>query len=124
MLGRGGDPLFGADDVGDAHEVVVDDVGEMVGGKAVRLHQHLIVDIRVLEGDVAAEFVAKRSGGGLVARMWWDLHADDIGPAFGEVGVDLRLREFAVGSVVAWRELRGDLALLQNLSSSAVSNER
>ena len=34
-----GDPFLGADDVGDAHEVVVDDVGEVVGGKAVGLHK-------------------------------------------------------------------------------------
>jgi hypothetical protein len=59
VLGRGGDPLFGADDVGDLHEVVVDDVGEVVGGEAVGLHQDLVVDVVVLEGDVAAELVAE-----------------------------------------------------------------
>ena len=60
VLGGGGDPLFGADDVGDAHEVVVDDVGEVVGGEAVGLHEDLVVDVGVLEGDVAAELVAER----------------------------------------------------------------
>ncbi len=59
MFWGGGDPLLGADDVGDLHEVVVDDVGEMVSGEAVGLHQHLVVDVRVLEGDVAAQFVAE-----------------------------------------------------------------
>ena len=62
VLGGGGDPLFGADDVGDVHEVIVDDVGEVVGGKAVGLHEDLVVDVGVLEGDVAAELVAKGSG--------------------------------------------------------------
>ncbi len=42
-----------------------------------------------------------------------DLHADDVGAAFGEVGVDLCLGEVAMGAVVAWRELGGDLALAQ-----------
>ena len=47
VLGGGGDPLFGADDVGDAHEVVIDDVGEVVGGEAVGLEQDLVVDVVV-----------------------------------------------------------------------------
>ena len=49
VLGGGGDPLLGADDVGDLHEVVVDDVGEVVGGEAVGLEQDLVVDVRVVE---------------------------------------------------------------------------
>ncbi len=65
VLGGGGDPLFGADDVGDVHEVVVDDVGEVVGGEAVGLHEDLVVDVGVLEGDVAAELVAEGGGGGV-----------------------------------------------------------
>ncbi len=47
--------------------------------------------------------------------MWWDLHTDNIGPSLGEVCVNLRLREFAVSSVIARRELRSDLALPQSL---------
>ncbi len=35
MFRRRRNPLFGADHVGDLHEVVVDYVGEMVGGVAV-----------------------------------------------------------------------------------------
>ena len=31
------------------HEVVVDDVGEVVGGEAVGLHEDLVVDVGVLE---------------------------------------------------------------------------
>ena len=41
------------------HEVVVDDVGEVVGGEAVGLEQDLVVDVVVVEGDVAAELVAE-----------------------------------------------------------------
>ncbi len=38
-------PFLGANDVGDTHEVIVDDVGEMVSREAVGLHEHLIVDV-------------------------------------------------------------------------------
>ena len=54
VLGGGGDPFLGADDVGDLHQVVVDDVGEVVGGEAVGLHEDLVVDVVVVEGDVAS----------------------------------------------------------------------
>ena len=54
VLGGGGDPFFGADDVGDVHEVVIDDVGEVIGGEAVGLHEDLVVDVVVRELDIAA----------------------------------------------------------------------
>ena len=81
----------------------------MIGGEAVGLHEDLVVDVGVFEGDVVAEFVAEGGGAG------GDLHADDVGTAFGEIGVDLRLREVAVGSVVTRGELGGDLALTEGL---------
>ena len=83
VLGGGGDPLFGADDVGDAHEVVVDDIGQMIGGEAVGLQQNLVVDVVVGELDVAAELVAE---GGFAFDG--DLEADD-----GCVRGGLRLRK-------------------------------
>ena len=57
VLRRGADPLLGAHDVADLHEVIVDDVREVVRREAVRLEQHLIVDLLVLERDLAAEAV-------------------------------------------------------------------
>jgi hypothetical protein len=57
MLGQRRQPLLGADDVADAHEVVVDHVGEVVGREAVRLEQHLVVDLGGVEADRAAEQV-------------------------------------------------------------------
>ena len=87
VLGGRGDPLFGADDIGDAHEVVVDDVGEVIGGEAVGLHEDLIVDVGVLEGDVAAEFVAEGR-----AAFEGDLHADDEGLLRGQVCIVLCCR--------------------------------
>jgi hypothetical protein len=76
--------------------VVVDDVGEVVGGEAVGLEQDLVVDVGVVEGDLAAELVAE--GGGAFGGY---LEADGVGAAFGEVGGDLVFAEVAVRAVVA-----------------------
>jgi hypothetical protein len=46
VLGRRGDPLLAAHDVGDPHEVVVDDHGQVVGREPVGLEQHLVVRVR------------------------------------------------------------------------------
>ncbi len=57
MLWRRRDPLLGADDVADLHQVVVDDHGEVIGGESVGLEQDLVVDIGVLEAHVTAHRV-------------------------------------------------------------------
>ena len=59
--------------MGDAHEVVVDDVGKVIGGQAVGLDEHVVVQ-RVARGfDMAVERVVKagRAGEG-------DVLTDDI----------------------------------------------
>jgi hypothetical protein len=57
VLGRRGDPLLAADDVGDPHEVVVDDDGEVVGREAVGLEDDLVVWDRRVDppGDEVVE---------------------------------------------------------------------
>jgi hypothetical protein len=55
VLGRRREPLLGANHVGDLHQVVVDHVGQVIGRKAVRLEQNLIVDLRVVELHLAAQ---------------------------------------------------------------------
>ena len=57
VFGQRRDPLLGADDVGDPHQVVVDHVGEVVGRVAVGLEQHLVVDLGVGDRDVAPQEV-------------------------------------------------------------------
>ena len=59
-LGVGGQVLGAADDVGDLHQVVVHDVGEIVGGHSVTLKQHLIVKGGVLDGDLTVDQVIPR----------------------------------------------------------------
>ena len=57
VLGGRGNPLLGADDVRDLHDVIVHHVGQVIGGIAVGLEQHLIVDLPVLDGDGVAKRV-------------------------------------------------------------------
>ena len=54
MFGRAGNPLFAAEDVRDLHEMIVDDVGEMIRRQSVGLHQDLHVDGLPIELDLAA----------------------------------------------------------------------
>ena len=63
VLGQRREPLLRADDVGDAHQVVVDDVGQVIGREAVALEQDLIVHLGALEADLAREGTSKSTMG-------------------------------------------------------------
>ena len=73
-------PLVAADDVGDPHGAVVDDVRQMVGGKAVRLQEHEVVEQHVAEADLAAQQVV---ADGLPLGLGGE--PDDLGAALGLV---------------------------------------
>ena len=55
MLRRGADPLLAPQHVADVHQMVVHDHGQVVGGEAVGLDQHLHVDLPPRDFDVAAQ---------------------------------------------------------------------
>ncbi len=57
VLGRGGEPLLSADDVGDPHQVIVDHIGQVVGGEAIGFQQNLIVNLGVFEAHLAAQTI-------------------------------------------------------------------
>jgi len=57
VLGSRWNPLVCPHHVGDLHQVVVDDVGQVIGGEAVTLEQHLVVELGVVEGHRAADRV-------------------------------------------------------------------
>ena len=59
--------------MGDAHEVVVHHVGEVVGGQAVGLEEDLVVQLGVVHSDVPVHRVVE--GGGALG----DALADDVG---------------------------------------------
>ncbi len=62
--------------MGDAHQVVIDHVGQEVGGQAIGLHQHLHVHAVPRDLDVAAEHVRNHAD-----ALGGHLHADDMGLA-------------------------------------------
>ena len=74
VLGGGGEVLRPSDHMGDAHEMVVNDIGKVVGGQSVPLHQYLVVQSVVVHGDVPEDHVLE---GGL--PLPGDLLADHIG---------------------------------------------
>ena len=60
--------------MGDAHEVVVDNVGKIVGGQTVPLEEHLVVQGGVLHGDVPEDGVPEGGSPGRGNPL-----ADDVG---------------------------------------------
>ena len=64
VLGRGGEVFTAPYHVGDTHEMVVDDVGKVIGGQTVPLQEHLVVQIGVVHGDVAVDGVGEGGGPG------------------------------------------------------------
>ena len=57
LAGGIGEMVVAADDVGDAHVVVVDHDGQHVGRRAVRAQQHEVVEILVLPDHAALDRV-------------------------------------------------------------------
>ncbi len=54
-----GQPFFAADHVGDVHGVVIDDVGQVVGGHAVALEEDFVVQVQGVDAYPAADAVFK-----------------------------------------------------------------
>ena len=85
-LARGiGEVVVAADDVGDAHVVVVDHDGEHVGRRAVGAQQHEVVEILVLPDHAALHLVLDR-GLARERRLEAD-HRLDAGRSLGRVAV-------------------------------------
>ena len=58
MKRRAGQPFLTTDHMGNLHQVVVDNVGEMVGGQVVRAFvEHLVIDYIAHDAHVAADDV-------------------------------------------------------------------
>ena len=72
MQGSTGQPLFATDDMGDFHEMVVDDVGQMIGGQLVgTLEEHLVVEDVALDDHIAAYHVVDMD---VLARLYLEAH--------------------------------------------------
>ena len=80
-----GQPLFTTDDVGDAHQMVVDDVRQMIGRQVVSaLVEHLIIEDGAIEGHATTDHIVD-----LYLYVGRDEEADDILRTACDEGVDL-----------------------------------
>ena len=79
----------------DAHQVVVDDVGEVVGGQAVGLQEDLILHLLIFDRDVAEGGVVERG-----AALVRDALPDDIGLPCCDAALCLFERKITAGADV------------------------
>ena len=107
VLGGGGQILAAADDVGNAHQVVIHHVGEVVGGHAVGLNQNLVVQFLDVDLDMAVDHIVETGHAG-----FGDLLADDVRLTGGQLGVDLLLSQVAAVAVVVGHLTGGALGLV------------
>ena len=107
MFRRRRDEFCAADDMGDAHEMVVDDVREVIGRHAIALQQDLILELLVLYRDIAVQHIE-------IGRFTAERHllADDVGIAVFQVLVNDLLRQVAAGAVIA-AEFAGRVILVR-----------
>ena len=65
--------FISANHMGNAHKVIIDDIGKVIGGKPIPFQQDLIVQFAVIHGDFSKDLINK---GGAPFRR--DPLADDI----------------------------------------------
>ena len=111
-MGGGGQILTAADDVGDAHQVVVHNICKVVGGHSVGLDEDLVVHLAVLDLDVAVDHVVK-AGHALLG----DLLADDVGLTCGQTLLDLLLGQVAAAAVVVGHLTVGALLCVEGFQT-------
>ena len=104
MFRRRRNPFLAAHHMGDTHQMVIDDIGEMIGRQAVRFHQHLHIDDGIFELDLAAQRILNNA-----LALGRDFHADDMAYAVG-----ITLRTVGIGqrktrTVIFWRLFCGNL---------------
>ena len=116
VLRSGGKILVASYDMCNAHSVVVDHVCEVVGRHSVGLEQHLVVQVGILDRDIAVYLIVER--GGTLVR---DLLADNAGFARVVALLSLCGVEVAAGAAVSGgKTVRGILAAVLALGAEAV----
>ena len=107
VLGRAGKILAAADDMGDAHQVIVHNIGKVVGGHTVSLDQNLVIQLLDIDLDVAVDNIVKAGHAAL-----GDFLADDIRLTGGQLGGNLLGGEAAAMSVIVGHLAGGALRLV------------
>ena len=118
VLGGGRDPLLAANDVADLHEVIVDHVGQVIGGKSVGLDEDLVVDLVGVDLDrVVAQQVVECDRG--LAR---DLESNRV--RLATLGARRRVARVELATLSVVSELRLlALLLLAELGQSLFGTE-
>ena len=97
-LARGvGEVVVAADDVGHAHLAVVDDGGEVVGGRAVGAHEDHVVKLLGVEHARAVHDVVHHD----VAAVLGNLEAPHVGLAGVDAALGLGRVDVAAGALIA-----------------------
>ena len=96
VLGEGGEPFLAADNVGGAHQMIVNGVCEMVGRDSVRLEEN---EVLVVFGDLklASDEVGE---GGLLVRIAVADDAENEGVACFKVRLDLVERDLSCAELL------------------------
>lgn len=92
-------PFLASDDVCDFHEVVVDDIREMICWESVGFHENLVVDDFSVELDSTADQIFK------FQCFVWDALADYVWFAGGDSLAGFFRRDFAAFAIVHCRLL-------------------
>ena len=95
ILRRGGKILAAAHDVGDAHQMVVNDICKVIRGKTVGFQKHLILELLVFDRNVAERHVVERG-----RALLRDALTDDKGLCGGNSRFCFGKREIPAGADV------------------------
>jgi hypothetical protein len=87
--------------MGDAHQMIVDDIGEVIGRQAVRFHQHLHIDHRIFELDWPAQRILHHAH-----ALVRDHHAHDMAHALGIALGAFGLGQLGAATIIFGRLLR------------------
>src|SRR5260370_28110997 len=57
MQWHAGDPFLGSQQVCDAHQVVIDDMCEMIGGQSIGFEYDGVVKVGIFKADISMKFI-------------------------------------------------------------------
>ena len=50
-------PFFAADHIGDLHQMIIDDIGEMISWITICFQKHFIIQLSTVENDLTPDFI-------------------------------------------------------------------
>jgi len=119
MQGPRGDPFLGPEDMGYFHQMVIDNIGQVIGGKSIAFHDHRIgADVLVFTLHLAHYQVPEFG-----LSLQGDFKADHIG--FSPIDPPLGLRGIQIPAVAIVSEIFafGFLLLFPNLVQALCSTK-